>query len=149
MSFLKLRGRPSAAILDRPRVLLAPISPYRPAGDEPYARGEVGILELPMAIDPLLRMPFFGTLVVSFPWPVVRLVYASVRRLPFLNLELHGVDLLEPADGISPALANAQRDLRLPLATKLARLRAVLSWIARDYEIVTLREAAARLGKGQ
>jgi peptidoglycan-N-acetylglucosamine deacetylase len=148
MSFLRLAGRPSAAILDRPRVLLAPLVPYRPARDEPYARGNHEILELPIAVDPILRIPFFGTLVVSFPWPLVRLVYASVRRLPFLNLELHGVDLLEPADGISPELARAQRDLRLPLAAKLARLRTLLSWIARDYEIVTLRVAAERLGKG-
>jgi hypothetical protein len=145
MAFLKLRGRPSAAILDCPRVLLAPLGPYRPARAEPYARGDHPLLELPIAVDPLMRIPFFGTLVVSFPWPLVRLVYASVRRLPFLNLELHGVDLLEPADGISPALTRAQRDLGLPLATKLARLGAVLSWIARDYEIVTLRDAAARL----
>jgi len=148
MTLLRLRGRPSAAILDRPRVLLAPLVPYRPARNEPYARGNHEVLELPIAIDPILRMPFYGTLVVSFPWPVVRLVYASVRRLPFLNLELHGVDLLEPADGISPELASAQRDLRLPLAHKLARLRTVLSWIARDYQIVTLREAAECLGKG-
>jgi hypothetical protein len=145
MSLLRLRGRPSAAILDRPRVLLAPLKPYRPARAEPYARGGHELLELPMAIDPLLRIPFYGTLVVSFPWPLVRLIYASARRLPFLNLELHGVDLLEPADGISPALAAAQRDLRLPLSAKLERLRTVLGWIARDYEVVTLREAAGRL----
>jgi len=145
MAFLKLRGRASAAILDRPRVLLAPLVPYRPAAAEPYARGDHPLLELPIAVDPLLRMPFYGTLVVSFPWPLVRLVYASVRRLPFLNLELHGADLLEPADGISPALARAQRDLSLPLSAKLARLRTVLSWIARDYQIVTLRDAATRL----
>ncbi len=145
LALLKLRGRPSAAILDRPRVLLAPLGPYHPARAEPYARGDHPLLELPIAVDPFLRVPFYGTLVVSFPWPVVRLVYASVRRLPFLNLELHGVDLMEPADGISPAVARAQRDLSLPLSQKLERLRTVLSWIARDYEIVTLRDAAARL----
>ena len=146
MSLLRLRGRPSAAILDRPRVLLAPLQPYRPSRREPYARGDHPLFELPMAIDPIFRMPFYGTLVVSFPWWVVKLVYASMRRAPFLNLELHGVDLLEPADGIGGELANAQRDLRVPLAQKLERLRAVLSWIARDYEIVTLRDAAQRLG---
>jgi peptidoglycan-N-acetylglucosamine deacetylase len=145
LALLRARGRPSAAILDRPRVLLAPIVPYRPARREPYARGDHPLLELPLAIDPLLRLPFFGTLVVSFPWSVVRAVYASVRRLPFLNLELHGVDLLDASDGISPALAAAQRDLRVPLRQKLDRLRQVFSWLARDYELVTLARAAERL----
>ena len=146
MALLRLRGRPSAAILDRPRVLLAPLQPYRPARDEPYRRGDGPLVELPMAIDPLFRMPFYGTLVVAFPWWVVKLVYASMRRMPFLNLELHGVDLLEPTDGIDPELASAQRDLRLPLTRKLERLREVLRWIARDYRIVTLREAAEQFG---
>ena len=142
LTLLRLRGRPSAAILDRPRVLFAPLQPYRPARSEPYARGDHRLFELPMAIDPIFRMPFFGTLVVSFPWWVVRMVYSSVRRLPFLNLELHGVDLMEAADGMSAELIAAQGDLRVPLGAKLERLRRVLGWIRRDYEIVTLEKAA-------
>lgn len=145
MGLRRAQGRPSAALLDRPGVLLAPREPYRPDVRDPYARGEGPLLELPLAIDPILRLPFFGTLVVSFPWPIVRAVYASVRRLRFLNFHLHGVDLLEPSDGMDAAVAKVTSDLAIPAHEKLRRLGLVFGWLARDYELVTLAEAAQRL----
>lgn len=142
MALLRARGRASAAILDRPRVLLAPRLPYRPSQAEPYRRGDRALIELPLSVEPLTRLPFFGTLITSAPWSVVRAAYRSVRRAPFLNLELHGVDLLDPSDGMAPALAAAQRDLRVPAREKLRRVAEVLGWIADDYRLVTLSEAA-------
>jgi hypothetical protein len=76
---------------------------------------------------------------------MVRGAYARLRGDPFLSLELHAVDLLGPEDGLPGELGEAQPDLRLPLATKLERLRQVLEWLARDFQLVPLREAARSL----
>ncbi len=146
MGALALLGRPSRAVLDSPRVLLAPRAPYRPDPSRPYARGTGAVLELPMTVMPGTRLPFIGTFVTSLPLPAVRAAYLACRGEPFFNLELHAVDVLDAADGIPPALVRQQRDLRVPAAVKLERLRAVFSWLKADYAVVTLAEAASRLG---
>ncbi|HUM10666.1 MAG TPA: polysaccharide deacetylase family protein [Myxococcaceae bacterium] len=145
LGWLRLRGRRSAAILDSPRVLLAPRLPYRPDPDRPERRGAAPLLELPMSVTPGARIPFIGTLVVLAPWPMVRGAYARLRGDPFFSLELHAVDVLGPEDGLPPELGRAQPDLALPLSAKLARLRQVLEWLARDFRLVPLREAARAL----
>ena len=145
LGWLQVRGRRSAAILDSPRVLLAPRLPYRPDPDRPERRGSAPLLELPMSVTPAARVPFIGTFVVLAPWPFVRAAYARLRAEPFLSLELHAVDLLGPEDGLSAELTRAQPDLGLAGATKLARLREVLQWLARDFRLVPLREAAHSL----
>ncbi|HEY1333558.1 MAG TPA: polysaccharide deacetylase family protein [Myxococcaceae bacterium] len=141
LGWLRLRGRRSAAILDAPRVLLAPRLPYRPDVDRPERRGTAPLLELPMSVTPAARIPFIGTFLVLAPWPFVRAAYARLRGEPFLSLELHAVDLLGPEDGLPAELARAQPDLAVAGSTKRARLRQVLEWIGRDFRLVPLAEA--------
>lgn len=145
LGWLRLRGRRSAAILDGPRVLLAPRLPYRPNVDRPERRGTAPLLELPMSVTPAARIPFIGTFLVLAPWPLVRAAYARLRAEPFLSLELHAVDLLGPEDGLPAELARAQPDLAVAGSTKRARLRQVVEWIARDFRLVPLAEAARSL----
>lgn len=145
MGALSLAGRPSRAILDSPRVLTAPTRPYFPNPENPYAPGSGAVLELPITTAPVTRVPFIGTFAVLFPTPVTRSVYRTLRRAPFMNFELHGIDVLGEEDGIPSALCRQQRDLRVPVATRLQRLARVFEWIAQDFEVVTLQVAARRL----
>jgi hypothetical protein len=98
-----------------------------------------------MSVTPGARIPFIGTFVVLAPWPFVRAAYTRLRGSPFLSLELHAVDLLGPEDGLPPELARAQPDLAVAGSTKRTRLREVLEWIARDFRLVPLRDAARSL----
>jgi hypothetical protein len=141
MAGLALAGRPSGAVLDRPRALLAPRSPYRPSLDEPYARGDAAILELPVTTG-LLGFPLIGTFVAALPAGVLRVLAAGTGRLPLFNLELHGVDLLDPGE-VPPELRARRRDLRLPAARKMERIEAFARSLEREW--VTLAEAADRL----
>ena len=146
LASMALLGRPSASRLDTPRVLLAPRGPYRPDVRRPYRLGAAPLLELPMAVTPLLRVPFFGTLLTTAPWGVVEGAYRAVARGSFLSLELHAVDVLEVEDGIPEPLARLQRDVRVARAEKERRLALVLGWLARDFRCSTLEEAARALG---
>jgi len=138
---LALAGRPSGAILDRPRALLAPRSPYRPSAGEPYARGDAAILELPVTTG-LLGFPLIGTYVAALPAGLLRVLAAGTRSLPLFNLELHGVDFLDPGE-VPPELRARRRDLRLPAARKMDRIEAFARSLGREW--VTLAEAAERL----
>jgi len=142
---MALSGRTSASALDSPGVLFAPRLPYRPDSKRPYARGASALLELPMTVTPVLRVPFFGTLLTLAPFWLVQRCYEAVRGSSFLSLELHAVDVLDAEDGMPEALVAAQRDLRVPRAEKLRRLALVLGWLKRDFQLVTLEEAARGL----
>jgi hypothetical protein len=99
---------------------------------------------MPISVELWSRAPFIGTAVVGLPERAGALLYGRMRRLEHLNLELHGIDLLDAGDvGFAP-LARAQRELRVPAALKRERLGAMLRRIREDYEVVTLEVAAAR-----
>jgi peptidoglycan/xylan/chitin deacetylase (PgdA/CDA1 family) len=145
MTGLALLGRGSAAVLDSPRVLSAPRVPYRPERSDPYRSGAGKTLELPIAVAPWTRVPFYGTFAAAMPRWLVRQVYRSAASLPVFNFELHGVDLLDVDDGIPSALARQQRDLRVPWRQKRQRLGEVFEWLNGDFELLTLETVARRL----
>jgi hypothetical protein len=63
-----------------------------------------------------------------------------------INLELHGIDVLEAADGLEP-LAAHQPDLRIGLQRKLATLdRVVYTLTQAGYRFCTLAHAAQEVG---
>ncbi len=141
---LQLLGRPSRSILDTPRVLLAPRQAYYPDPAAPYRAGAGQVLELPITTSRTLRVPFIGTLAVSFPWKTVEALYERLRGEPFVNFELHGIDVLDPAH-VPAFLAARQRDVRVGWAKKEERLATLFAWLRRDFEVVTLQRAAERL----
>lgn len=143
-AWLRLRGAPSASILDRPGVLAAPRVPYRPSLEKPYLEGSAPIVELPISVSPLLRWPLVGTFAVGAGHRATLLAYRSLKATPHLNFELHGVDLLDAFDGIPPELVARQPDLRVGWRLKRERLTAILSRLRVDFEPVTLAEAAFR-----
>jgi len=149
MGVMRALGRPSGSALGSPRALAAPRVPYRPAAGAPYRRGALGIVELPIAVTPVARLPVFGTSVVTAPsWLRRRLVAAALRE-PFFNFEMHGIDLCDPdGDEMPPALVARQPELRRPLAYKLAALDATLREVHEaGARFRRLDEAAEALGK--
>jgi hypothetical protein len=146
LGWMRLRGRSSVSILDAPNVLLAPRRPYRPDVARPWRTGDAPLVELPMSVTPVLRLPFTGSFVVLAPEPLLRAAYAPLARGSFLSLELHAVDLLGPEDGLPETLRRLQPDLGLPLQRKLDRLATVLGWLGRDFRCVSLAEAALAFG---
>lgn len=121
---LRLRGRRSQSIASGPQLLWAPRTPYRTG--QPYWRAGAGVLELPIQVTPRLRLPVIGTsLMLLGPQRARRLVRGLVHE-PFINLELHGLDLLDAHDQLSE-LAPHQLDLRVSLERKWQTLSAVVA----------------------
>ena len=137
---MKLRRRASNSVLDSSSVLRAPTTPYR-AG-EPYWAPGTGILELPIQVAGPLRLPFIGTSLTLLGPSGARLLTRGLVGVPFVNLELHGIDFLEARD-VPKSLLAVQPDLRVPLHRKLGALRAVLETLrSHGYAFVRLDEAA-------
>ncbi len=144
MAAIRVTGRASGSILGSPNVLGAPRSPYRPAAQAPYRRGDRPIMELPVTVTPALRLHVIGTMLVISPEWLRRRLVASALTTSHFNLELHGIDLADAtADCISPALVARQPDLRVSLSRKLAALDATLTEAhAAGATFLTLAQAA-------
>lgn len=144
MAGLAALGRPSGAVMTDPRALVAPTVPYRPDLAAPWRRGQAPVVELPVAVTRFARIPAIGTSLLLAPGWARRALLAAMRRRPFFNFELHGIDLADArADGLPAELCARQPDLRVPLADKQARFEAILDTLARDFEPVLLRDQAA------
>lgn len=140
MLAMRLGGRTSQSILDGFPMMLAPTLPYR-TGATYWTRGK-GLLELPIQVVGPLRLPFIGTSLTSLGPRGARLLTRSLVGVPFVNLELHGIDFLEARD-VPRELLAAQPDLRIPLARKLDALGAALETLrAHGYACLRLDEAA-------
>src|SRR5262249_34575737 len=145
MSAMTAIGRPSRSFLGDPRMLLAPVEPYRP-GKSPFFRGQGTIVELPISVTPGLRLPTFGTIICTAPTGIRTYLLRAVAARSYFNFEMHGIDLIgSDEDGIPAELVARQPDLRVPLTQKLRAFEATLDRLRLDHEFVPLREVAAHV----
>jgi hypothetical protein len=76
--------------------------------------------------------------------PIAATLTRGVIGEPTVNLELHGLDLLDVSDGLD-ALRPHQPDARVPLADKQRRLSATVSALKEaGYTFVRMDELARR-----
>lgn len=115
MAWMAARGRSSSSVARGVRSFLGPRTPYR--------RTDADLVELPMSVTPWTRLPIIGTSVLSGPELLRRTVTRQALALPHLHLELHAIDL---ADARRDAIEADLPELREPLATREARLTALL-----------------------
>jgi peptidoglycan/xylan/chitin deacetylase (PgdA/CDA1 family) len=146
IAHIRARGRRSRSIVDSPTVLAAPTRPYRigrpywrRAGKDDGGR----LLEIPIQVTRGARLPFFGTSLTLWGPGFARFLARMVRGEPLVNLELHGIDVLDADDGLE-ALRPHQVDVRVRRTRKLEALASALGELRRaGYAFCTLREAAA------
>jgi hypothetical protein len=142
IGWIAARGKTSRSVVDTPAVLLAPTRPYR--SGRPYWRRGKGLLELPIQVTRGLRLPFFGTSVVLGGPDRARWLAKMCIGEPLVNLELHGIDVLDAADGLEALSAYTSTGVRVPKEMKLAALHATIETLREaGYAFVTLREAAS------
>jgi len=142
---ITLRGRHTHSVLDTPRVLTAPTRPYFPSTPYWEVRSSADTLELveiPVQVTRGLRLPFIGT---SGTLAGERGAEALARMCvgePVVNLELHGIDVLDTGDGLA-ALRPHQPDVRIPHQQKMRSIaRAVTVLKNAGYTFVTMHEVA-------
>lgn len=143
MGGMRARGRASRSVLDTPRVLTAPRSPYRPGArwSDPAGKSR-RFVELPVQVTRGARLPFIGTLLgLVGARGAAALARACVGEA-LVNLELHAIDFLDASEGLQ-ALAPYQPELRVPLGERMAALDAALDVLAEGgHAFVRLDEAA-------
>jgi hypothetical protein len=141
--WIRMHGRSSRSVLDRPSVLRAPTRPYRVSA--PYWKRGNGLVELPIQVTRGLRLPYIGTALTLAGPDWARRLTSMVIGEPLVNLELHGIDLLDADDGLQ-ALRPHQPDVRVSVGRKMAALAAAVEELrTAGYAFVTLDEARLSL----
>lgn len=144
----RFMGTESSSLVGAARAFATARAPYRPRKGALHKRARSRIegralVEVPIATLPF-GVPWLGTTVGLSPLPLAAATTASAlsSRAPCV-LELHAIDLCDAADGFAPALVRVQRELTVPLKTKLQRLEAALRMMAQARDVVTVDEIAA------
>jgi hypothetical protein len=143
MGAMVVAGRSSGAILTSPLplALLAPANPYRPSPSAPWRRGQATLVELPIAVTPVARLPVIGTSVLLAPEKIRRSLIRAMQRRRF---ELHGIDLTDAdEDGIPGVLVDREPALRASLSRKRLALEDALDQISDSFEFARVRDVAA------
>lgn len=155
MHWYTMRRRSDAdrTTLGHLRYMFAPTTPYRTSHMSLAKKGTDGLVEFPVTVTPIFRLPFFATFLVSTGLGLFR---ASLRSLQAFNhplqfqfhlsdfVDYHHPDLADqvPVDGHGQYVP---RSLRMPLAEKLALFKEVMDGLAKDHQFCTLEEWANRL----
>ncbi len=143
--FLKSRGQV------RPRDLLgpwrngaAPVSPYAPQPARMHRRGEGAVIELPVAVVPYLRFPFWATVhLAAGSWPCFAGGYRLVRKgLASLHYQCHAVDLLDIERDGAPCAFSRMFGLSRPVRLRRDLLKRILQTMKRDYRLLPGLEVA-------
>jgi hypothetical protein len=153
IAWIAMQGRTSWSVVDTPAVLLAPTRPYfvgRPywqrgrSSKDSDAKGS-GLLEIPVQVTRGLRLPFIGTSVTMAGPSKARWLAKMCVGEPLVNLELHGMDVLDVTDGLM-GLKSHQPDVAIPWERKIESLMAVAEVLrSAGYAFVTMAEAAKAL----
>lgn len=150
---MRSRGRADRTTMGHLKYLLAPVLPYRTNGQSLMKKGSDGLIEFPITVTPVFRLPFFATFVVSTG---LRVFHASLRSLLALKrpvqFQFHLSDFVDyncpeladqvPQDGLGLYVPYA---LRMPLSDKLIMFRRVMDELAVHYKFTTLQNWSAEI----
>lgn len=150
MTTMALAGRPSGSAMTDPHALLAPLQPYRPSrwnfarpGDRKHS---LPLWEIPIGVTRFSRLPVIGTSIGALSPTAAQILYRTgLAGSPGIQLEFHGIDMLDQDDSLCTALVRRQPDVRRPWKTKRATFSAFFERIGRSYAWVTLEQQAREL----
>lgn len=150
-----MRSRKGAdrTTMGRMKYMAAPITPYRTGQRDLARRGQGGLIEIPITVTPVVRLPFFATFLLATGINLFKYSYRALQacRRP-IQFQFHLSDFVDYAH---PDLADqvptahdgvyVPQALYIPLQEKLVLFRKALDTLAQDYSFSTL----ARWAGGQ
>jgi hypothetical protein len=120
---MRSRSRMERTTLGRIKYMFAPVYPYRASKGDFTKRGDDGIIEFPVTVTPVIRLP--------------QPLQFQFHLSDFVDYNHRDLADQVPEDGKGVYVPYA---LRMPLEKKLNLFRQVMDTLSRDYEFVTLEE---------
>jgi hypothetical protein len=134
------------------RYMLAPARPYRTTANRLDQCGHDGLVEFPLTVLPIVRLPFWSTFLLATGFEVFKISYRVLKALEWpIQYSFHISDFVDyshpeledqvpPGDGVYVPQA-----LRTPFKKRWALFERALGMMAEDYQFVTLERWARML----
>jgi len=133
------------------KYMFAPTVPYHTAENSFGRRGRGDLLEFPITVTPIVRIPFFATFTLATGFPLFRISYRTMKAFHIpIQYQFHLSDFV---DYSHPALEDqvpkgrgvyVPQALRIPLKIKMDLFRRILDTLAEDYAFSTLENLVHR-----
>jgi hypothetical protein len=137
ISAYKLMGKDPASKIGSPQITTAPTRPYRP-GANPYKKGTRNIIELPISVATLVGLPLTTAAIALAPKPLRALMARAVRYRDIIVVNAHAIDFADAVnDGIPPEIVSKQPELKIPVETRIERIRETLVTLLEDRPAMT------------
>lgn len=134
------------------RYMLAPAQPYRTAEDSLGRRGNAGLVEFPVTVVPMVRLPFFATFLLATGLELFKVCYRMLKTLEWpIQYQFHLSDFVDYSHHELEGQVPRGNGVYVPqaLGTSLDRkwdlFGRALAMMAEDYEFSTLEQWAGRL----
>jgi len=148
------RERDERTTLGHLRYMLAPTRPYRTTAGRLGRRGDGGVVEFPLTVAPIVRIPFFATFLLATGFELFKACYLTLKAFKRpIQYQFHLSDFVdykhqELADQIPRANGvYIPQALSTPLEKKWELFRRALDIMTADYTFTTLESWACRLLK--
>ncbi len=137
--------------------MFAPLRPYQVADKRLAQKGDNALIEFPISVSPILRVPFFATLLLFTGIGFYRILYRRIRAagLP-IHFQMHLSDFI---DYSLPELENQMpsashgtyipQALHTPLNKKIEIFKEMIEIIAADHAFLTLSDWAEKMDARQ
>lgn len=108
-----------------------------------YLVEDHNLLEIPITVTPILRLPFMGTFNVIAGKKILKLNYQQIKlfRTP-INYEIHPIEFLEFKKDKLPSIFKNHPGVKIPTDKKLEIYDTLLLMMKKDYKIYTLANFA-------
>lgn len=137
------------------RYMLAPAQPYRTADNSLGRSGNDSLIEFPLTVVPIVRLPFFATFLLATGLELFKVCYRVLKTLGWpIQYQFHLSDFV---DYSHPELEDqipsgngvyVPQALRTPLKKKWELFQRALETMAADYMFMTLENWGHRLLRG-
>jgi hypothetical protein len=152
---MSVRSRTDRTTMGHLHYMLAPIKPYHTGRKGFGRRGNGGIMEFPLTVMPVMRLPFFATFLLATGFKLFRGTYRLLKELAYpIQFQFHLSDFVDYGHPDLVDQVPAGGGVYVPqsfgksLASKLAVFQKALDLIARDYSFRTLEVWARDGGAG-
>lgn len=131
------------------RMCLAPNQPYFPHKEKIYQKDATrNILEIPVAVTPLFRLPFYANFHLMLGKRFFDFSFASFKQ-DHINYLFHGIELVDvEADQVDEKLHN-HPNLTKPLHDKVTFYEHILGRFLQQFQVLCLRDLAEKYKNGK
>lgn len=138
--------KPARTTMGMWRYMLAPLEPYQTSTRSLSEKGQGGLVEFPVSVTPVLRIPFFATLLLSLGFDAYKKFFKRMKSagMPihfqmhlsdFVDYDLHELQDQMPSRNRGAYIPQA---LTTPLKRKIKIFQQMIELIANDYSFKTL-----------